>query len=110
MRCIQGEILDVAVDIRRSSLTFGQWVGEILSADNAKQLYVPPGFAHGYIVRSKHAEVTYKCTEFYHPEDDYGILWNDPKIGIDWGVEHPTLSGKDKQQPLLKDMNEKLFK
>ena len=110
IRCIQGEILDIAVDIRKSSSTFGEWVGEILSSQNARQLYVPPGFAHGYVVRSELAEVEYKCTDIYHPEDDYGIRWNDPGIGIDWGVEHPILSGRDKQQPLLKDMKEKLFK
>ena len=110
IRCIQGEILDIAVDIRKSSPTFGEWVGEILSSKNGRQLYVPPGFAHGYIVCSELAEVTYKCTDFYHPEDDYGILWNDPEIGIEWGVEHPILSEKDKQQPLLKDVKEKLYK
>ena len=110
IRCIQGEILDIVVDIRRSSSTFGEWVGEILSSENAKQLYVPPGFAHGYVVRSEQAEVEYKCTELYYPEDDYGILWNDPEIGIDWGIESPILSEKDKQQPLLKNMKDKLFK
>ena len=110
IRCIQGEILDIAVDIRRSSSTFGQWVGEILSSENARQLYVPPGFAHGYVVRSERAEVEYKCTELYHPEDDYGILWNDPAIGIDWGIKNPILSEKDKQQPLLKDVKDILFK
>ena len=110
IRCIQGEILDIAVDIRKSSRTFGQWVGEILSSENARQLYVPPGFAHGYVVRSDNAEVEYKCTELYHPEDDYGILWNDPAIGIDWGIENPILSEKDKQQPLLKDVKDILFK
>jgi len=109
IRCIQGEILDIAVDIRKSSPTFGHWVGEVLSAENAKQLYVPPGFAHGYLVLSEHAEVEYKCTELYHPEDEYGVLWNDPAIGIDWGVNNPILSEKDKQQPLLKDMKKKLF-
>ena len=109
VRCIQGEILDVAVDIRKSSPTFGKWVGEVLSSENTRQLYVPPGFAHGYVVRSEHAEVEYKCTELYHPEDDYGILWNDPEIGIDWGVEYPILSEKDEKQPLLKEVKEKIF-
>ena len=71
---------------------------------------MPPGFAHGYVVRSDSAEVEYKCTELYHPEDDYGILWNDPAIGIDWGIENPILSEKDKQQPLLKDVKDLLFK
>jgi len=110
VRCTQGEILDVAVDIRTSSPTFGEWVGEILSSANAKQLYVPPGFAHGYVVRSEHAEVEYKCTELYHPEDDYGIAWNDPDIGIDWKIENPILSKKDKEQPLLRNVKEKLYK
>ena len=110
IRCIQGEILDIAVDIRKSSPTFGQWVGEILSSENARQLYVPPGFAHGYVVRSDNAEVEYKCTELYHPDDEYGILWNDPAIGIGWGIKNPILSEKDKQQPLLKEVKEKLFK
>jgi dTDP-4-dehydrorhamnose 3,5-epimerase len=110
VRCIQGEILDISVDIRKSSSTFGQWVGEILSAENAKQFYVAPGFAHGYVVRSEHAEVEYKCTEFYHPEDEYGILWNDPEIAIEWEIENPILSEKDIKQPLLKEIKEKLFK
>jgi dTDP-4-dehydrorhamnose 3,5-epimerase len=110
VRCIQGEILDIAVDIRKSSPTFGQWVGEILSSENARQLYVPPGFAHGYVVYSDHAEVEYKCSELYHHEDDYGISWNDPEIAIDWGIENPILSDKDKSQPLLKDEREVLFK
>ena len=110
VRCTQGEILDVAVDIRTSSPTFGEWVGEILSSANAKQLYVPPGFAHGYVVRSEHAEVEYKCTELYHPEDDYGIAWNDPDIGIDWKIENPILSKKDKEQPLLRSVKGKLYK
>lgn len=110
VRCTQGEILDVAVDIRTSSPTFGEWVGEILSSANAKQLYVPPGFAHGYVVLSEHAEVEYKCTELYHPEDEYGIAWNDPDIGIDWKIENPILSKKDKEQPLLRNVKEKLYK
>ena len=110
IRCIKGQILDICVDIRKNSPTFGQWVGQILSSENARQLYVPPGFAHGYMVRSDNAEVEYKCTELYHPEDDYGILWNDPAIGIDWGIENPILSEKDKQQPLLKDVKDILFK
>jgi len=110
IRCIQGEILDICVDIRKSSPTFGQWVGEILSSENARQLYVPPGFSHGYLVRSERAEVEYKCTELYHPEDEYGILWNDPEIGIEWRIKNPILSEKDKKQPLLKEVKEKFFK
>ena len=109
VRCIQGTILDIAVDIRRSSNTFGKWVSAKLSAENLKQLYIPPGFAHGYLVLSDIAEVIYKCTELYHPEDEHGILWNDADIGIDWKIKKPILSDKDKLLPLLKDVNNKLF-
>lgn len=110
VRCIQGEILDIAVDIRKSSPTFGKWVGETLSSENSRQLYVPPGFAHGYVVHSEHAEVAYKCTELYHPEDEYGILWDDPHIAIEWGVENPIISEKDINQPLFKKIKKNLFK
>ena len=110
VRCVQGKILDIAVDIRVSSPTFGQWVGEVLSSENTRQLYVPSGFAHGYVVCSESADVEYKCTELYHPEDDHGILWSDPEIGIDWVVKNPILSTKDREQPLLKDVKEKLYK
>ncbi len=87
----------MAVDIRRSSPTFGQWVGELLSADNKKQLWVPPGFAHGFYVTSESAEIAYKCTEYYHPEDDHSLQWNDPDIGIVWPLvtPDPVLSDKD---------------
>ena len=84
----------MAVDIRINSSTFGKCVSEVLSKDNLKQLYIPPGFAHGYLVLSESAEVMYKCTELYHPEDEYGLLWNDPDIGINWGIENPILSKK----------------
>jgi dTDP-4-dehydrorhamnose 3,5-epimerase len=98
VRAIAGEIFDVAVDIRRSSPTFGQWVGMILSAENKLQLWIPPGFAHGFYVLSEKAEVTYKVTDYYAPEWDRSILWNDPQIGIEWnllaGVE-TSLSNKD---------------
>jgi dTDP-4-dehydrorhamnose 3,5-epimerase len=97
VRVLSGEVFDVAVDIRRSSPTFGQWVGELLSADNKKQLWVPPGFAHGFYVTSESAEIAYKCTEYYHPEDDHSLQWNDPDIGIVWPLvtPDPVLSDKD---------------
>ena len=98
MRAIAGEIFDVAVDIRRSSPTFGQWVGIILSAENKLQLWIPPGFAHGFYVLSENAEVTYKVTDYYAPEWDRSILWSDPQIGIDWPLLDglpPSLSAKD---------------
>jgi len=96
VRCTQGEIFDVAVDLRRSSPTFGQWVGEVLSADNKHALWVPPGFAHGFYVMSETAEVAYKCTTYYAPEHERGLLWNDPALGIDWpDPENVVLSSKD---------------
>lgn len=99
VRVIKGEVFDVAVDIRKGSATFGKWHGEILSAENNKQLYVPKGFAHGFLVLSEEAEFVYKCSDFYHPEDQDGILYNDPAIGVDWPVEEGMeiiLSEKDK--------------
>jgi dTDP-4-dehydrorhamnose 3,5-epimerase len=98
VRAISGEIFDVAVDIRRSSPTFGQSVGMILSAENKHQLWIPPGFAHGFYVLSESAEVVYKVTDYYAPEWDRTILWNDPQIGIEWPLldgEFPSLSNKD---------------
>lgn len=96
-RILSGEVFDVAVDLRRSSPTFGQWVGEVLSVDNKKQLWIPPGFAHGFYVLSETAELAYKCTEYYHPEDDQSLLWKDPALGINWPLinEQPILSAKD---------------
>jgi dTDP-4-dehydrorhamnose 3,5-epimerase len=91
LQVIQGEIYDVAVDLRRSSLTFGKWIGENLSADNNKQLWIPPGFAHGFYVMSEWANVIYKTTEYYAPEWDRTLLWNDPEIGIEW----PLIEGAD---------------
>ena len=98
VRVISGTVFDVAVDIRKSSSTFGNWVGETLSAENKKQLWIPPGFAHGFLVLSKSAELFYKCTEYYHPEDDYSLLWNDPAVGIEWPLQNrePILSEKDR--------------
>lgn len=105
VRVVSGEVFDVAVDIRRSSPTFGQWVGELLSADNKKQIWVPPGFAHGFYVTSEFAEIAYKCTEYYHPEDDHSLLWNDPDIGIEWPLvtPDPVLSDKDKNAKNLSE-------
>ena len=101
VRVSLGEVYDVAVDIRLNSPTFGQYYGTVLSDNNHFQMYVPPGFAHGYIVRSEIAIFQYKCTEVYHPEDEYGIRWNDPKVSIDWDITNPIISVRDKELPLL---------
>lgn len=106
VRVISGEVFDVAVDIRKSSPTFGQWVGERLSAENRRMLWVPPGFAHGFYVLSEFAEFLYKCTEFYAPEHERSILWNDPALAIDWPLVNgapPVLSAKDTTAPLLQN-------
>jgi len=100
---IRGEVFDVAVDIRRDSPTFGQWTSVVLSENNFRQLYVPPGFAHGYCALTDDVDFTYKCTERYYPEDDRSIIWNDPQIGIDWPVDSPLVSDKDRRAPLLAD-------
>jgi len=100
---IQGEIFDVVVDIRRDSPTFGKWYGLVLNDRTHEQLYVPPGFAHGFCVLSDTARVMYKCTDYYAPGEEYTLLWNDPEIGIDWPVKQPNLSDKDAQGKLLKD-------
>ncbi|MCF8723681.1 dTDP-4-dehydrorhamnose 3,5-epimerase [Nitrospina gracilis] len=104
VRVVQGEVYDVAVDVRPDSPSYGLWVGRTLSADNRRQLFLPPGFAHGYCVLSKTAEVVYKCSEYYHPEDEGGLIWNDPEVGIDWPVQNPVLSEKDRRHPRLKDI------
>lgn len=106
VRVVRGKVFDVAVDLRRDSKTFGQWFGVELSAENKKQFYIPEGFAHGFLVLSDEAEFAYKCTDFYHPGDEGGILWNDPEIGIEWPVEKGMeliLSEKDKNWPRLND-------
>lgn len=103
VRTLSGVIFDVAVDIRRGSPTFGKWVGVELSAENKRQLWVPRGFAHGFAVISEIAEVAYKCTNYYDPGSEKGILWNDPHIGIEWPVTNPTLSDKDAKAPRLAD-------
>ena len=99
LRVTRGEVFDVAVDLRQSSPTFGQWVGEFLSEENKHQLWVPPGFAHGFLVTSPEAEFFYKCTDYYAPDDEYGLIWNDPDIAIDWPEvgNGPILSLKDSQ-------------
>ncbi len=100
---IKGEIFDVAVDIRRGSPTFGKWEGVYLSSENNRQIFVPEGFAHGFCVLSETADVLYKCSDFYNPDDDFGILWSDPAIGIEWPVKEPILSPKDSQYLTLRD-------
>lgn len=96
VRVVQGEVFDVAVDLRRASPTFGKWVGVTLSAENKKQIWVPEGFAHGFVVVSETAELVYKVTDFYAPEFERSLLWNDPAIGIDWPItEEPKLAAKD---------------
>ncbi|QBM29564.1 dTDP-4-dehydrorhamnose 3,5-epimerase [Hydrogenophaga pseudoflava] len=103
VRVVQGEVFDVAVDIRRSSPTFGKWVGAHLTAENKHQLWVPEGFAHGFVVLSETAEFLYKTTDYYAPAHERSILWNDPDVGIDWGnIQVPTLSAKDQAAKLLK--------
>ncbi len=106
VRVVSGEVLDVAVDIRKSSPHFGQWVGEVLSADNKHLLWVPPGFAHGFLVLSDTAEFEYKCSDYYAPQFERSIRWDDPDIAIDWPLaagEQPVLSGKDEAAPFFKD-------
>jgi dTDP-4-dehydrorhamnose 3,5-epimerase len=104
VRVVSGEVFDVAVDIRKDSPTFGQWVGELLSAENKRQLWVPEGFAHGFYVTSDEAEFVYKCTDYYNPKSECSIIWNDPYIGIDWPlVNAPTLSEKDKSATRMKE-------
>ncbi len=95
-RVVYGEVLDVVVDIRRGSPYFGSHVAIPLSAENRRQIYIPEGFAHGYLVLSEKAEFLYKCNEFYYSEDEHGIAWNDPEIGIDWGIKDPILSTRDR--------------
>jgi dTDP-4-dehydrorhamnose 3,5-epimerase len=99
-------IFDVVVDIRQGSPTFVKWVSFILAEENRYQLSIPEGYAHGFCVVSETADIVYKCTDFYAPNDDFGVLWSDPTIGIDWPVKNPLLSEKDKRYPKLKDMKE----
>ena len=108
IRVIEGEIFDVAVDVRRGSPTFGRWVGVTLTADNFRQAYVPPGFAHGFCVISPIAQVEYKCTDIYDPASEIGIAWNDPALGISWPVTRPLLSTRDAEHPMLAELMDKL--
>ena len=108
VRAVAGEMFDVAVDIRRGSPTFGRWVGVTLSAENFRQIYIPPGFAHGFCVLSEVGEVEYKCTELYEASDELAIAWNDPQIGIRWPASEPLLSAKDKVAPRLAEVLERL--
>lgn len=108
VRVTEGEVFDVAVDLRKGSPTYGQWEGVMLSADNKRQFYVPEGFAHGFLVVSEKAVFNYKCTDFYAPEFDSGLLWNDQEVGIEWpldGIEEVQLSEKDKLQKTLKELD-----
>ena len=108
VRVISGEVYDVAVDIRKNSSTFGRWVGVYLSAENKRQLWIPEGFAHGFYVTSNEAEFVYKCTDYYNPLSECSILWNDPKVDIDWQLNmSPILSDKDLKGELLINLVEK---
>lgn len=108
VRVIEGEVFDVAVDLRRGSATVGKWVGVTLSSENKRQFYIPEGFAHGFVVLSETASFVYKCTRFYAPGDEGGLMWDDPQIGIDWplgdGFE-PLLSEKDRRNPTLAELD-----
>lgn len=104
VQVVQGEVFDVAVDVRAGSPTFGQWVGTMLTGENHHQIYIPPGFAHGFCVVSDTALFSYKCTEAYHRETELGMIWNDPDVGIEWPVKDPSLSEKDAKFPKLADI------
>ncbi len=107
VRVLKGEVLDVVVDIREKSKTFGKWKSVLLNEKNRTMFYVPEGFAHGFVVRSDYAEFAYKCTNFYDPSDEGGLIWNDPEVGIDWQIDNLSdisLSDKDKKNPFLKEL------
>ena len=108
VRCVRGAVLDFAVDLRSDSRTFGQWVGVELSGENKKQLFIPRGFGHAYITLADGSEVLYKADNYYSPEHDGSVLWSDPEIGIDWGIGEPILSDKDRNAPMLIDIQELL--
>lgn len=104
VRCVRGAVLDVAVDLRHDSPTYKQWVAVELSEENKKQLLIPRGFGHGFVTLTDHVEFLYKADNYYAPEADGGVRWNDPDIAVDWGIEHPILSEKDTKNPFLKDI------
>ena len=104
VQVLSGEVMDVAVDVRVGSPTFRQWVREQLSETNHRQMFIPPGFAHGYCVTSEAALFSYKCTDFYNPATEIGVIWNDPELKIDWPITEPVLSSKDASYPRLKDL------
>ena len=106
---INGHVFDVAVDVNPSSKTFKQWFGIDLTSDNGKQLWIPPGYAHGFCVISESANFVYKCTEFFDPELDIGLNWNDPELNINWPIKNPILSEKDRSLPLLEEVTKKYF-
>jgi dTDP-4-dehydrorhamnose 3,5-epimerase len=103
---LEGEVFDVAVDVRVGSPTFGKWHGQTLSAENKRQFFVPAGFAHGFCVTSESALFAYKCTEYYHPETELSIAWNDPQLAIEWPIAQPTLSARDARGPRLSEIPE----
>ncbi len=109
VRVIEGEIFDVSVDVRRGSPTYGKHFATRISADNFHQLYIPPGVLHGFLVTSDVAQVIYKCTDFYRPEADFSVAWNDPELGIAWPIESPILSEKDRCAPRLEDVESQLI-
>ena len=106
VRVAQGAVFDVALDVRKGSPTFGQWTGATLDEESMRMMYIPPGFAHGFLVLSEIADFIYKCTDYYHPESEQGILWNDPAIGIEWPIEDVQLSERDSNYPRLQDQAE----
>ena len=112
VRVVRGAVYDVAVDLRRGSATYGKWYGVELSAENKKQFYIPEGFAHGFLVLSDEAEFCYKVTDFWHPNDEGGLLWNDPEIGVEWplvGIDEVLLSDKDRANPTFAQLNAEGF-
>ena len=108
VRCVRGEIFDVAVDVRPDSAFFGRWDSIRISGEDFRQIYIPPGFLHGFCVLSDMAEVSYKCTAPYDPSDEFGVAWNDPDLGIRWPVDSPLISKRDEGYPCLKDLGERL--
>ena len=105
VRVARGEVFDVAVDINPTSKTFGEWVGVNLSDENHRQIWVPPGYAHGFVVLSDVADFEYKCTDLYYPEDEIGVIWNDPQVNIDWPIRDPVISEKDARLPTLDELS-----